>query len=206
MVRKDSMKNIAVFASGAGTNFEAIVKAVKKKTIKARIALLVSDQPKAGAIARAGRAGIKIVLVEMKNFSNILDFEAKIIQALKEENIDLIALAGFMRMLSAGFVREYKGRIINIHPALLPSFRGTSAIKDAYAYGVKFTGVTVHFVDEEMDHGPIILQEAIPIKDNDTLESLEERVHEVEHKLYPYVVKLFVEDRLSIEGRKVRIK
>jgi len=200
------MKNIAVFASGKGTNFEAIVKAVKKKTIKARIALLVTDQPKAGVIARAGRAGIKIVLVEMKNFLNIQDFEAKIIQVLKEENIDLIVLAGFMRMLSAEFVREYKGRIINIHPALLPSFRGTSAIKDAYAYGVKFTGVTVHFVDEKMDHGPVILQEAIPIKDNDTLESLEERVHEVEHKLYPYVVKLFVEDRLSVEGRRVRIK
>ncbi len=199
------MKNIAVFASGRGTNFEAIIKAVKKKTIKARIALLVTDQPKSGAIARAARAGIKVAVVERKDFSNNHDFEVKVLQYLKEENVDLVVLAGFMRMLSTDFVREYKGRIINIHPALLPSFKGTKAIEDAYSYGVKFTGVTVHFVDEEMDHGPIIFQEAIPIKPNEALEELEAKIHEVEHKLYPYAIKLFVEDKLKIEGRRVKI-
>jgi len=197
--------NIAVFASGKGTNFSAIIRAVKKGKIKANLSLLVCDNPKAGAISRAYRAGIKVVKILREDFGTKKDFENKIIQHLEENKIDLIVLAGFMRMLSSEFVARYKNKILNIHPALLPSFKGEEGIKDAFDYGAKVTGVTVHFVDEEMDHGPIVLQQAVEIKENDTLESLEAKIHKVEHKLYPEAVRLFVEGKLILEGRKVRI-
>jgi len=195
--------NIAVLASGRGTNFAAIVRAVKRGKIIANISLLICDNPKVGAIGRAKRAGIKIALVKREDFATKKDFEAKIIQHLEENKIDLIVLAGFMRMLSPEFVSRFKFKILNIHPALLPSFKGTQGIKDAFEYGVKVTGVTVHFVDEEMDHGPIILQAPVKINKNDTLESLEARIHKIEHKIYPEAIRLFTEDRLRVEGRRV---
>lgn len=198
--------NIAIFASGRGTNFAALVRAKKRRVFKADIALLVCDQPKAGVIAKAKRAGIKVALVKRQDFASKEDFEKKIFQHLEENKIDLIIMAGFMRMLSSEFIRRYKDRIINIHPALLPSFKGAHAIKDAFDYGVKATGVTVHFVDEEMDHGPIILQQALKVEERDTLESLEAKIHKIEHRLYPEAVRLFVEGRLKIEGRKVSIR
>lgn len=197
--------NIAVFASGRGTNFAAIIRATKKGKIKANLSLLVCDNPKAGALGRAKRAGIKIALVEREKFASIRDFEDRIIQLLEENKIELIALAGFMRILSPEFVQRYQGRILNIHPALLPSFKGAQGIKDAFDYGVKVTGVSVHFVDEKMDHGPIILQQALKIEENDTLESLERKIHKIEHKLYPKAIQLFVEGRLKIQARKVEI-
>lgn len=201
----ENLKNIAVFASGRGTNFAAIIRAVKKGKIKANLALLICDNPKAGAISRAKRAGVKVALVKREDFSTKEDFEARIIQYLKEEKIDLIVLAGFMRIIGSIILGEYKERILNIHPALLPSFKGAHGIKDAFDYGVKVTGVTVHFVDEEMDHGPIILQAPVKIEENDTPESLEAKIHKTEHKLYPEAVGLFIEDRLKIEGRIVKI-
>jgi len=197
--------NIAIFASGRGTNFSAIIKAAKSGKIKANLSLLVCDNPGAGAISRAKRAGIRLALVERKDFAAKEDFEAKIIEHLEENKIDLIVLAGFMRMLSPEFVHRYKGRILNIHPALLPSFKGEEGIKEAFDYGVKVTGVTVHFVDEEMDHGPIILQKQVLIEETDTLESLESKIHKLEHKLYPEAIRLFAEGKLRIEGRKVKI-
>ncbi len=197
--------NIAVFASGRGTNFGVIIRAVRKGKIKANLSLLICDNPKAGAIGRAKRAGIKIALIKREDFANKEDFEAKIIEHLEENKIDLIVLAGFMRMLSPEFVGRYAGRILNIHPALLPTFKGTEAIKDAFDYGVKVTGVTVHFVDEKMDHGPVILQKAVQIQENDTLESLEKKIHKIEHRLYPEAIRLYVEGKLKLEGRKVRI-
>jgi phosphoribosylglycinamide formyltransferase-1 len=197
--------NIAVFASGRGTNFGAIIRAAKLGKIKANLSLLVCDTPKAGAIGRAKRAGIKITLIKREDFTNKEDFENKIIAHLEENKIDLIVLAGFMRMLSPEFVRRYAGRILNIHPALLPSFKGAEAIKDAFDYGIKVTGVTVHFVDEKMDHGPVILQQAVEIQENDTLESLEKRIHKIEHRFYPEAIRLYVEGKLKLEGRKVRI-
>ena len=195
--------NIAVFASGRGSNFAALIKAVKSGKIGARLCLLICDNPRAGALLHAKKAGVRVGLVLRKDFSSRADFEKKIISYLKEEKIELIVLAGFMRMLSASLVKRYAGKIINIHPALLPAFKGSTAIKDAFVYGVKVTGVSVHFVDEEMDHGPIILQEAIRIKPSDTLSSLEERIHKVEHALYPQAVQLFVTKKLRIKGRKV---
>src|SRR3989338_6793695 len=200
----ERLKNIAVFASGRGTNFGAIIRAVKKCRIQANLSLLVCDNPKAGAIGRAKRAGIKIALVKREDFANKEDFKNKIIAHLEENKIDLIVLAGFMRLLTPEFVRRYAGRILNIHPALLPSFKGTEAIKDALDYGVKVIGVTVHFVDEKMDHGPIILQKAVQIQE-DTLESLEKKIHKIEHHLYPEAIRLYVEGKLKLEGRKVRI-
>lgn len=197
--------NIAVFASGRGTNFGAIIRATKLEKIKANLSLLICDNPKAGALGRAKRAGIKIALLEREKFATKEDFENKIIQHLEENKIDLIALAGFMRILSPEFVQRYRGRILNIHPALLPSFKGTESIKDAFDYGVKVTGVSVHFVDEKMDHGPIILQQALKIEEDDTPESLERKIHKIEHKLYPKAIQLFVEGKLKIEARKVKI-
>ena len=197
--------NIAVFASGRGSNFSAIAKAVKKGKIKANLSLLLSDNPKAPVIGRAKRAGIKVALIKREDFSTKDDFEARIIERLEENKIDLIVLAGFMRFLGLGLLKKYKGRIINIHPALLPSFKGTEGIKEAFNYGVKLTGVTVHFVDEEIDHGAIILQKAVRIEENDTLETLEAKIHKIEHLLYPEAIRLFTEGKLKLEGRKVGI-
>jgi len=197
--------NIAVFASGKGTNFSAIIKAVKKGKIKAKLALLVCDNPKAGAISRAKRSGVKVALIKREDFADRKDFNDKIAQCLKEHKISLIVLAGFMRMISPALVASYKNRILNIHPALLPSFKGTEGIRDAFDYGVKITGVTVHLVDEKMDHGPIILQEAVKIEEKDTPVSLEEKIHKLEHKLYPEAIRLFTEGKLKVKARKVKI-
>ena len=197
--------NIAIFASGRGTNFAAIVRAAKKGKISANIALLVCDNPKASVISKARRAGIEVFLIKRADFLNKRDFEDRIIQRLEEARIDLVVLAGFMRLLSPEFTQRFKFKILNIHPALLPAFKGVHGIKDALDYGVKAAGVTVHFVDEEMDHGPIILQAAVKINEDETLESLEAKIHKVEHKLYPEAVRLFTEGRLKVEGRRVII-
>ncbi|MFH1202147.1 MAG: phosphoribosylglycinamide formyltransferase [Candidatus Omnitrophota bacterium] len=196
---------IAIFASGRGTNLAAIIRAKKKGVIKSDISLVVSDDKKALALKRAARGGIKTVFIDPEKFTIKEDFENEITKALEAEAIDLIILAGFMRVLSPAFVGRFKDRILNIHPALLPSFKGAQGIKDAFDYGVKVTGVTVHFVDEKMDHGPIILQAAVKIEEADTLESLEAKIHKVEHKLYPLAIRLFEEGKLKAEGRKVKI-
>lgn len=197
--------NIAVFASGRGSNFSAILRAIKRGEIKANLALLVCDKDKAKVLEKAKRAKVKVALVKREDFATKNDFEAKIIQYLEENNIDLIVLAGFMRIISEDFVNKYRNRILNIHPALLPSFKGAKAIEDAFSYGVKVTGVTVHFVDENMDCGPIILQKAINIDEKETLESLEAKIHKIEHKIYPEAINLFLEGKLQIEGRKITI-
>lgn len=197
--------NIAVFASGKGTNFQAIIDAVRTGEIKANLTLLICDRPDAYAIARAKKAGIRHILVEPKNFKSAEDFDCEIVKYLEEEKIDLIVLAGFMRILSGGFIKKYPNKILNIHPALLPSFKGAEGIKDALNYGVKITGVTVHFVDEQLDHGPVILQKEVKVEENDTEESLAEKIHKEEHKLYPKAIKLLIEDKIKIENRKVKI-
>jgi len=197
------MMNIAVLASGRGSNFSAIIRAAKKGKIKANLSLLVCDNPKAGAVGRAKRAGIKIAMVRREDFPSRDDFERKIIEHLQQHNIDLVVLAGFMRILGHELISRYENKIINIHPALLPSFKGAHGIKDAFDYGVKVTGVTVHFVDDQMDHGPIILQSPLKIEEDDTPESLEAKIHKLEHKIYPEAIKLFLEGRLKPLGRRV---
>ncbi|MFA5275302.1 MAG: phosphoribosylglycinamide formyltransferase [Candidatus Omnitrophota bacterium] len=197
------LKNIAIFASGYGSNFSAIASAIKRRKIRANLALLVCDNPKAPVLKKAKKAKVKAALVLKDEFLSREDFEAKIIGHLKENNIDLIVLAGFMRILGPDLILRYKNKILNIHPALLPAFKGSHAIKDAFNYGAKVTGVTVHFVDEKMDHGPIILQQAVLIGEKDTADSLETKIHKVEHRLYPEAIKLFVEGKLKIEERRV---
>jgi len=195
--------NIAIFASGNGSNFQAIAEAIKKGRIKASLSLLVCDKPGAYVLDRAKKLGIEIFLAEKKNFTTKEDYEKAIIRELKRKNIGLIALAGYMKIVGPGILKEYKNKIINIHPALLPSFKGAHGIKDAFDYGVKVTGVTVHFVDEEMDHGPIIMQAALEIGAKDTVETLEKKIHKLEHKVYPEAVRLAAEGKLKIKGRKV---
>ncbi len=197
--------NIAILCSGSGTNFQAIIDNVKSGYISARIALVVSDNDNAFALERAKKAGIETLILDKKNFKTREDFDKEIIKSLKKKNVELVVLAGFMRLLSSHFIKEYKNRIMNIHPALLPAFKGKHGIKDALEYGAKVTGSTVHFVDEQLDHGAIILQRAVEIKDSDTEESLLERVHMEEHKIYPEAIKLFVEGKLKMEGRRVKI-
>jgi len=196
---------IAVFASGRGTNLQAIIRAVKKGRLKAEIALVVSDNKHAYALKRSQKAGIRTLVVDPQDYPAAHLQEAKIIEELEKEGIALLVLAGYMRMLSEDFVKRYPNRIMNIHPALLPAFKGSHAIKDAFDYGVKVTGVTVHFVDEKMDHGPIILQQAVPVRQEDTLASLEKKIHRIEHKLYPEAIRLFCEGKLRIEQRKVML-
>lgn len=197
--------NIAVFCSGNGTNLQAIIESREKGHIKADIGLVVSDTPDCYALTRAKDAGIKALVVERKNFKTKKDFETQILKALKKENIGLIVLAGYMRMLSADFIGAYENKILNIHPALLPSFKGIHGIKDAFEYGVKITGPTVHFVTRDMDAGPVILQSPVKVTEDDTEETLAEAIHAEEHKVYPRAIQLFVEGKLKIEGQKVRI-
>ena len=197
--------NIAVFCSGNGTNLQAIIDSREKGYIKADIKLVVSDTPGCYALTRAKNAGIKTVVIKRKDFKTKKDFDAEVLNALKKEDIGLVALAGYMRMLPEDFIKAYENKILNIHPALLPSFKGAHGIKDAFEYGVKITGPTVHFVTLDMDAGPIILQSPVKVTEDDTEETLAEAVHQEEHRIYPRAIQLFVDGKLKIEGRKVRI-
>lgn len=200
------MKKIAVFASGRGTNLQAMIDATVKGRLKAEIALVVSDQKKAQALVRAEKAGIKTLYLDPRSFEKRRDFEAELVRALRKEKVELVVLAGFMKILTPFFVKKYKNRILNIHPALLPAFPGDCAIQDAWQYGVKTTGVTVHIVDEEVDHGPILAQEALDIGQSESLEELEQRIHRIEHKMYPEVVGKVLSGRLTVKGRRAFLR
>lgn len=196
----------AVLISGNGTNLQAIIDAVKAGEIAAELALVVSDREDAFGLQRAAKAGIKTMIFNPKNYTNRQSVDRDIVVHLKKEEIDFVVLAGYMRLLTAFFIKQFPKKILNVHPALLPSFKGLRGIKDTFTYGAKVAGVTVHFVDAKMDHGPIISQEAIKVHENDTLESLEERVHSVEHHIYPKAIQLFAKGRLKvIAGRRVEV-
>ena len=214
------MKNcrLAILVSGNGTNLQAILDAIKKDAIEdaiktgsgfpAEVALVLSNNAQAYALERARQHNISTVVIDHHTFKSREDFEKGLIAAIDSAQADLVVLAGFMRVLSPFFVKYYKGRILNIHPALLPSFPGTHAIQQAWDYGVRVTGVTVHFVDEGTDTGPVVLQEAVPISEKESLESLEKKIHAVEHRLFPEAIRLYAEGRLTIKdnkGRKVFI-
>ena len=199
------VKRIAVFASGFGSNLQALIDYNKDHGLNGEIALVFSNNKDAFALERAKESRIKSVFLDPSDYVTRGEFDEKIIKLLEEEKMDLVVLAGYMFLVSPIFVRRFKNRILNIHPALLPSFKGTHGIKDAYEYGVKVTGVTVHFVDEGLDSGPIIIQRAVDIDQDESIEELEEKIHRVEHEIYPLAVKYFCEDRLKIEGRKVKI-
>jgi phosphoribosylglycinamide formyltransferase 1 len=198
-------KKIAVFASGFGSNLQALIDFNTEMDLGGDIALVFSNDPEAFALKRAKKHNIRAESIDPLGFANRHDFEVGILNILKEEKIDLIVLAGYLFLLTPLLIGEYKNRILNIHPAILPSFKGTQGIKDAFEHGVKISGVTVHFVDGELDNGPIIMQVPVFIDQGDTLDKFEEKIHKVEHKIYPQAVKLFCRDKLKINGRKVEI-
>lgn len=200
--------NIGVLGSGKGTNLQAIIDAVESGRLKARIALVISDVEDAFILERAKRHNIPARFIPPGKFKTKLepDVEKQYVSALKDAGVELIALAGFMRMLKDDFLKAFPGRIMNIHPSLLPSFRGLEAWRQALEYGARFTGCTVHFPDPGMDTGPIILQAVVPVLPDDTPESLHQRIQAEEHRLYPEAIRLFSEGRLQIAGRKVIIK
>ncbi|MCF7907650.1 MAG: phosphoribosylglycinamide formyltransferase [Candidatus Omnitrophica bacterium] len=197
--------NIAILASGNGSNFEAIAKAIRRGQIRAEVKLLITDKPQAFARFRAKKLKIKDIFINPDNYPSRLLFDKKLVEVLKIDKIDLVVLAGYMRILSPYFVKKYKNKILNIHPSLLPRFKGVNAIARAFNHGSKLTGVTVHFVDSKVDHGPVILQSSILIKKSMKLKSLEKEIHKLEHKLYPLAIKLFAEKKLKVRGRKVAI-
>ena len=198
---------LGILCSGRGSNMQSIMAAIESGQIKAEIGIVLTDKPEARALQVAGEAGIKSVCVNRKACSTQQEFEEKLVAELKAANVTLVVLAGFMRILSPYFVEAYRHRILNIHPSLLPSFGGAHAHRDVLAYGTKVSGCTIHFVDEGMDHGPIILQDTVPVLDDDTEDTLAARVLTKEHILYPKAIELFVDGRLElIDDRHVRIK
>lgn len=203
--------NIAVFASGRGSNLMAIINAIKEGKLNAKIALVISNNPNAGALEIAMVNGIDALHISRKQFDSDEKYVEKLLHELKTRNIELIVLAGYMKKIPPEIIREYQNKILNIHPALLPAFGGPGMYgmnvhKAVIDYGVKITGVTVHIVDEEYDHGPIVMQKAVEVRQDDTPETLAERVLKVEHEIYPQVIKLFVEGKVIVSGRKVFIK
>ena len=198
---------IAVLVSGSGTNLQTLIEKLHQdETIGIEIAVVISDQQKAYALTRAKRAGIPTHVVKTRDFENRVDFDAEISRLIEHYTAELVVLAGFMKLFQPPFVRKYKNRIINVHPTLLPAFPGAHPVADTLTYGVKFTGVTVHFVDEGVDTGTIIAQSVVPVLDTDDEESLHNRIQVEEHKLYPQVIKWYAEGKLKIKGRKVIVR
>ncbi|ALC83877.1 MULTISPECIES: phosphoribosylglycinamide formyltransferase [Bacillus] len=183
------MKKIAVFASGTGSNFEAICNRLSLENWDAEIALVVSDKPNAKVLEKAEKAGVPTYAFQPKSFAGKEEFETAILEQLKLRQVEWIILAGYMRLIGSTLLRAYPQRIVNIHPSLLPAFPGKDAIGQALTQGVKVTGITVHYVDEGMDTGPIIAQRALPIQEGETREQLENKMHKLEHELYPEVIK-----------------
>jgi len=199
-------KRIVVLASGRGSNFQAVIEAIADGTIPAACTTLITDNPKAYAIERAKKAGIPVVVVDFASFPSKAAYEKALLAVMKKEKAHLFVLAGYMRILGTAIVHAFPGKIMNIHPALLPSFTGLHGQRQAVEYGVKVAGCTVHFVDENLDCGPIILQKCVPVLPDDDEDALAGRILVEEHRCYPEAIRLFCEDRLGIRGRIVRIR
>jgi phosphoribosylglycinamide formyltransferase-1 len=200
----DSLR-IGVLASGRGSNFQAIIDAIEAGYVKAVIDVLITDNPGAYVVERAKKHRIEHLIMSPKKYASKDVYFQRIADELKGRGVGLVALAGFMRIVGRPLIDEFRNRIMNIHPALLPSFPGLHGQKQALDYGVRISGCTVHFVDEGMDTGPIIIQAAVPVRDNDTQESLSERILKFEHRIYPEAIRLFSEGRLKVTGRSVTI-
>ncbi len=202
--------NVGVLVSGEGTNLQAIIDSIESGKIRnAAVRVVISNKPDVPALKRAEKHGIDAVYIDPTEYKGRRwEYDQLTLKALRDHGVTekgLVVNAGYMRILSPEFVRNYWMREMNIHPALLPAFPGLDAPKQALDYGVKVTGCTVHFVDEGVDTGPVILQEAIPVLEGDTLETLTNRIHEVEHRLYPEAVRLFSEGKLEVQGRRVKV-
>lgn len=196
---------IGVIASGSGSNLQAIIDRCADGSIDAEIVLVLSNVPGAGALARAEQAGIATATIDHRIFAERVDFDRAVVAALQAAGVDLVVLAGFMRLITAPFISAFPERIINIHPALLPAFPGLHVQKKALEAGARFSGCTVHFVDGGVDTGPIIIQAVVPVLDGDDEASLSARILVQEHQIYPRAIQLIAEGRLRIEGRRVRI-
>ena len=196
---------IGILASGGGSNLQSIIDRCQDGSVDAEIAVVICNNPGAGALDRAEQAGIAHLCIDHRQFADRQDFDQSVVTALKDANVELVILAGFMRIISGVFLKAFPQRIINIHPALLPAFPGLHVQKKALEYGARFSGCTVHFVDDGVDTGQIIIQAVVPILDNDTEESLSARILEQEHKIYPQAIQLIAEDRLRITGRRVLV-
>jgi phosphoribosylglycinamide formyltransferase 1 len=195
---------LAVLASGQGTNFEALARAAERQELGGRIAVVVTDQPGAPVIERAARLGIESLALPCGRYRTRIEDERPWVDALRERGVGTVLLAGFMRRLHDAFLSAWPERILNVHPSLLPAFPGLDAIRQAWEHGVKLTGCTVHLVDGVLDAGPILAQAAVEVREDDTLERLEERIHAAEHRLYPWTVKRFLETPWRREGRILR--
>jgi phosphoribosylglycinamide formyltransferase-1 len=196
---------LGVLASGGGTNLQAIIDRCQDGSLAAEIALVVSNNPGAGALDRAAGAGLPTLCINHRTFDQRENFDRAVVKALQDADVELVVLAGFMRIITAPFIEAFPERIINIHPALLPAFPGMHVQKQAIDYGARFSGCTVHFVDGGVDTGPIIIQAVVPILPGDTVEILSARILEQEHLIYPRAIQLIAEGRVSIEGRRVII-
>jgi phosphoribosylglycinamide formyltransferase-1 len=188
-------RTLGILISGRGSNMQAILDAIRQGELDARVGVVVSNVASAPGLARAQEAGVPTVVIDHKEFSSREAFDRAVVDELQKREVDLVCLAGFMRLLSPLFVRAFPGRILNIHPSLLPSFPGLDAQRQALEHGVKVTGCTVHIVDEELDHGPIVLQTAVPVREDDTEETLSDRILAEEHRAYPRAIRLVL-DRL----------
>ena len=196
---------IGVLISGSGTNLQSIIDAVEAKKLDAKIELVLSNKPDAYGLVRARNHGLPVEVLEHKDFASREAYDQAVVDRLRARGVELVALAGFMRLLSPVFVKAYSNRIMNIHPALLPSFPGLHVQKKAVEHGVRFSGCTVHFVNEECDEGPIIIQAVVPVYPDDTAETLAARILVQEHRIYPRAIQLYAEGRLHIVGRKVLV-
>jgi phosphoribosylglycinamide formyltransferase-1 len=193
---------VAVLASGSGTNLQALL---DDPAVGPAVALVVSDRAEAKALDRARSSGVRAVHLDPKRHPSRRAHDAALLSLLRDEAIDVVCLAGYMRILGPEVVRAFWGRMLNVHPSLLPAFPGANAVHDALAWGVKVTGCTVHLVDEEVDHGPILAQEPVLVLEDDDEETLHARIQEVEHRLYPAVVRALLEGRARLDGRRVRV-
>jgi phosphoribosylglycinamide formyltransferase 1 len=199
-------KRIAILASGTGTVAQALLDASARDDLAGgRVVVVVSDRAGAGALDRAREAGVEAVFVDPAAHGDRASYDRALVEVLAGQEVDLVCLTGFMRILTPAFIDPFRDRVLNTHPALLPSFPGAHAVADALAWGAKVTGATVHFADEQVDHGPIVLQAAVPVMPDDDAAALHERIKAVEHTLFPEAVRLVVSDRIAIRGRTVEI-
>ena len=197
---------LGVLASGRGSNFQAIIDEIESGRLNAAVMLLVADNPSAFAIERAKKHSVESLYIDSRQFATKDDFFIRIAAEFKARNVELVVLAGFMRIVRRPLLEAFPSRIMNIHPALLPSFPGLHGQRQAIDYGVRISGCTVHFVDEGMDTGPIIIQAGVPVSPDDTEETLSDRILRLEHKIFPEAIRLYAEGRITVEGRAVKIK
>lgn len=198
--------SIGILASGSGTNFDSIAAAVASGRVSARIAVLVCNRASAGVTGKAEQRGIPVVLVDHKAFANREAFDSAVADVLEKAGVELVVMAGFDRIVTGALLGRFPGRVVNIHPALLPAFRGADAQSQAAEYGVTIAGATVHFVDEHVDHGPIIIQGAVPVAPGEDRGTIQRRILAVEHRIYPEALRLIADGRVKVEGRFVRIE